>query len=145
MSKFKFLAVVVAMFAPLMAFSTAQAASVAPSNSVEAVKGQIQQNSNIVQVKGCHGNAKYHWVGKWGTKAWHRHGYNCNPKPVKKKWKPKKKKWGHCHKAFKKHWHGGWGGGWHRHVGPNCWPKKGKQHHGYKKGCLKIGPVWVCP
>lgn len=144
MNKFKILAVMAAFVAPLMAFSSAQAASLAPLKGAEAVKAQIQQNSDVLQVKGCHSNAKKHWVGKWGTKAWHRHGYNCNPQPIKKKWKPKKK-WGHCHKAFKKHWHSGWGGGWHRHVGPKCWPSKGKAHKKWKKGCFKVGPVWVCP
>lgn len=99
---------------------------------------------HLIKVKGCHSNAKHHWVGKWGTKAWHRHGYNCKPQPVKKK-KWGKKKWGHCHKAWKKHWHGGWGGGWHRHAGPKCKYRKGKSGY-YNKGngCIKIGNVWIC-
>lgn len=137
MSKFRIFAVFAVLLAPLFAVGSAGAASL---GAADKVMDKLAINQDIVNVKGCHKQARRHWVNKWGVKRWHRHGYNCQPRPVKKKWKG-----GHCHRGFGKHFHGGWGGGWHRHRGPNCVPRRGKAHKGYRKGCFKVGPVWVCP
>lgn len=125
----------------LLSLGIATAAPLSQGVLADTQVEKLDANPHIVKVKGCHGNAKWHMVHKWGHKAWHRHNYNCKPKPVKKK-----KKWGHCHRKWKKHWHNGHGSNWHRHAGPNCHYQWGTTHKYYKKnhGCVKIGPVWIC-
>ncbi len=129
----------------LLSLGIATAAPLSQGVTTDTQVEALDANPHIVKVKGCHSNKKWHMVYKWGKKAWHRHGYNCQPKHVKKK-KWKKKKWGHCHRKWHKHWHNGRGSKWHRHAGPNCHYQWGKKHKYYKKnhGCIKIGPVWVC-
>ncbi len=126
--------------ASILSLGIATAAPLSQGVTTDTQVEALDANPHIVKVKGCHSNKKWHMVYKWGKKAWHRHNYNCQPKPVKKK------KWGHCHRKWKKHWHKGHGSNWHRHAGPNCHYQWGKKHNYYKKnhGCIKIGPVWVC-
>lgn len=128
------------IFSLLLSLGIATAAPLSQGVTSDTQVEVLGANPHIVKVKGCHSNKKWHMVYKWGKKAWHRHNYNCQPKPVKKK------KWGHCHRKWKKHWHKGHGSNWHRHAGPNCHYQWGKKHNYYKKnhGCIKIGPVWVC-
>lgn len=131
-------------FAAAILFS-AGIANAAPAGQLSGAKAPVERGANglIVPVKGCHAKASRHMVHKWGKRAWHRHRPNCAPVRVKRA----NKGWGGkgCHRNFRKHFHPGWGGGWHRHVGPNCHPRRGKAYRGYRKGCFKVGPVYVCP
>lgn len=142
-----FAAFLVASLFSLNVVTAAPLAQVGATDGLlETLSVKQEANPNIVKVYGCHKNKKFHMVYKWGYKAWHRHGYNCHPKHV-----VKKKKWGHCHKNWSKHWHNGHGNNWHRHAGPGCHYQWGKSHHHNKhhynknKGCVKVGPVWICP
>lgn len=138
--KFKLFGFVAFVAASLFSLNIATAAPLSQVIPAEKMAEALEANPNIVNVKGCHSNKKWHMVYKWGKKKWHRHGYNCQPKHVVKK------KWGHCHKNWKKHWHKGHGKNWHRHAGPGCHYQYGKTHHHYKKknNCIKVGPVWIC-
>ena len=113
--KFGFLGFIVAS---LFGANIAVAGPLAPVGSLTELKIETTQK-DVIQVKGCHGKKKWHWVKKWGKKAWHRHGYNCKPHHAKP---PKPKV--HCHKKWKLHWHKGWGGLWHKHPGQYCGYKK---------------------
>ena len=139
--KFKVFGFVSFIAASILSLGIATAAPLTQGVPSEQLVDALDANPHIVQIKGCHSNSKWHKVHKWGKKAWHRHNYNCQPKPVKKK-----KKYGHCHKKLSKHWHKGHNSNWHRHAGPNCHYKWAKKHKHYKKnqGCIKIGPIWVC-
>ncbi len=114
MVKFKF-GLLGFIVASLFGANIALAGPLAPVGSLADVTIEAAPQ-DVVKVKGCHANKKWHWVKKWGYKAWHRHGYNCKPKHAKPKV--------HCHKKWKKHWHKGWGNKWHRHPGQYCGYKK---------------------
>lgn len=127
------------LVASLLSLGSAVAGPLSPNvvdaKTVKALAGP----ADVVQVKGCHANKKWHMVHKWGYKAWHRHGYNCKPKHAK----PPKPK-GHCHKKWKKHWHQGWGNKWHRHPGKHCGYQKGNAGYKWGAGCVKVGSFWIC-
>lgn len=129
--------------AAIFSMGVANAAPVGQANTVNKMIDRGASAGHVVPVKGCHRKRARHMVHKWGKRAWHRHRNNCAPIRVKRGnrgWKGKG-----CHRNFRKHRHAGWGGGWHRHRGPNCVPRRGRAYKGYRKGCFKIGPVYVCP
>lgn len=109
MSKFKF-GLLGMVIASLLSIGNVQAT---PANGLsvgDIMTEALTVNPHIVKVRGCHSNKRWHWVKKWGKKAWHRHKYNCKPVATGR----------HCHKKWRKHWHKGWGTKWHRHRGATC-------------------------
>lgn len=135
------MAIIIAAF---MTMSPVNAAPQIPLDKTGKIIAKSEAPEFLVKVKGCHGQKAYHWVKKWGKKAWHKHGYNCKPK-----WAKKKKWGGHCHRGLAKHWHKGHGKHWHKHKGSSCWYKSGKKKY-YNNdydggnGCIKVGKVWIC-
>ena len=84
---------------------------------------EITNSTLLKPIHGCHPYYEWGWVRRWDTEARHRHSqrYDCEPRG------------------------GGGGGDWDRRGERGDGPPRGWRQDEYRRGCMKVGPVWYCP
>ena len=100
----KRLCLTVAFFASLTGFAMAGQTAPPPASA---------DASLVIQIRGCHADARRHYVPEFGRRVTHFHRQrNCRPVRAQA---PRRV----CHRNVQVHRHGGVRLR-HRHVGPNC-------------------------
>ncbi len=104
---------------------------------------ELESNSLVTEVSGCHSDVRRHYVPEFGRTATHRHLRNCRPVRVDAGPPPQQRD---CHRDVRRHYVPGYGRVVHRHVGSNCRIRIFQRYDGRPGGreCVQIGPIRYC-
>ena len=100
----------------------------------------------LVQRDDCHENVRRHYLPEYGRRVEHYHrGRSCRAVIVEDEGYDEPRD---CHRDPQRHYVRELGRSvWHRHVGPRCRVDTMREYRGDRRdeGCVRAGPVTICP
>lgn len=95
------------------------------------------------EARDCHSDVQRHRIPEYRRPVEHRHRRNCDIVIVEP---DEEEEVRDCHRDPQRHYLPEYGRStWHRHAGPRCRVEELRESDRRGEGCVKVGPVTVCP